>query len=283
MFFWAGFLHCTLKTRWVGGSFLYLTLGLDDSASVFVSTHWWSQRPACQCWLFLVVSYFYKLLVRSSGGTYARRASKVGPSNDSGIRRLNWKQHSKTPYSIIYCTVFEVCGSCASFHNWTPNPHERLLTHSLQYKSWWKFVREMTPFWHHPSFIVELLVHQSHIQATSPVHQSECIMINTTKHYITHNNIEVLPLMYVPLIPNNVENPSKITVDLESPGVEPMTFESRSFFESFCKLLVQQPARYKYKFYLLALVSEGQPRFVIHTTFQELLVSFTLDEIFEFV
>jgi len=77
----------------------------------------------------------------------------------------------------------------------------------------------MTPFWHHPSFIVELLVHQSHIQATSPVHQSECMMINTTKYYLTHNNVEVLPLMYVPLIPNSVENPPKTTVDLESPGV----------------------------------------------------------------
>jgi len=32
----------------------------NEPASVFLSTHWWSQHPACQCWLFLVVSCFYK-------------------------------------------------------------------------------------------------------------------------------------------------------------------------------------------------------------------------------
>jgi len=34
----------------------------NDPASVFLSTHWWSQHPACQRWLFLVVSCFYKPL-----------------------------------------------------------------------------------------------------------------------------------------------------------------------------------------------------------------------------
>jgi len=34
----------------------------NDPASVFPSTHWWSQHPACQRWLFLVVSCFYKPL-----------------------------------------------------------------------------------------------------------------------------------------------------------------------------------------------------------------------------
>jgi len=34
----------------------------NDPASVFLSTHWWSQRPACQHWMFLVVSFFYKPL-----------------------------------------------------------------------------------------------------------------------------------------------------------------------------------------------------------------------------
>jgi len=34
----------------------------NDPASVFLSTHWWSQHPACQRWLFLVVSCVYKPL-----------------------------------------------------------------------------------------------------------------------------------------------------------------------------------------------------------------------------
>ena len=34
----------------------------NDPASVFLSTHWWSQHPACQRCLFLVVSCFYKPL-----------------------------------------------------------------------------------------------------------------------------------------------------------------------------------------------------------------------------
>jgi len=57
MFFWAGFLHCTLKTRWLGGSFLYLALVLDDSASVFVSTDEASAQPASVgCFLWFLVS-----------------------------------------------------------------------------------------------------------------------------------------------------------------------------------------------------------------------------------
>ena len=34
----------------------------NDPASVFLSTHWWSQHPASQRWLFLVVSCFFKPL-----------------------------------------------------------------------------------------------------------------------------------------------------------------------------------------------------------------------------
>ena len=34
----------------------------NDPASVFLSTHWWSQHPACQCWLFLVDFCFFKPL-----------------------------------------------------------------------------------------------------------------------------------------------------------------------------------------------------------------------------
>ena len=34
----------------------------NGPASVFLSTHWWSQHLACQPWLFLVVSCFYKPL-----------------------------------------------------------------------------------------------------------------------------------------------------------------------------------------------------------------------------
>ena len=34
----------------------------NDPASVFLSTYWWSQHPACQRWLFLVVSCFCKPL-----------------------------------------------------------------------------------------------------------------------------------------------------------------------------------------------------------------------------
>jgi len=34
----------------------------NDPASVFLSTHGWSQHPACQHWLFLVISCFFKPL-----------------------------------------------------------------------------------------------------------------------------------------------------------------------------------------------------------------------------
>jgi len=34
----------------------------NDPASVFLSTYGWSQHPACQRWLLLVVSCFYKTL-----------------------------------------------------------------------------------------------------------------------------------------------------------------------------------------------------------------------------
>jgi len=106
----------------------------------------------------------------------------------------------------------------------------------------------MTPFRHHTYFIVELFVHQSHIQLTFHVHQSEC-MVNTTKHYPTHSNLEVSPFMYLPLTQHSGENPPKITGDLLSLAVEAMTFELRSFFESFvhCQL-------HEYKVYLLVLV-----------------------------
>jgi len=34
----------------------------NDTANVFLITHWWSQHPACHRWLFLVVSCFFKPL-----------------------------------------------------------------------------------------------------------------------------------------------------------------------------------------------------------------------------
>jgi len=61
----------------------------------------------------------------------------------------------------------KVCCSCASFHYWPPDPHEKLLIYLLQYNSWSKSVREMTQFWHHPPLIVELLAHQSHFRQLS--------------------------------------------------------------------------------------------------------------------
>ena len=73
---------------------------------------------------------------------------------------------------------------------WPLDPHEKLLIDLLQYNRWWKFVGDMTLFWHHLSLIVELLVHRSHIQSTLHVHQSEC-MKNTTKHYLTHSKLAV--------------------------------------------------------------------------------------------
>ena len=124
---------------------------------------------------------------------------------------------------IFHFIVCKVCCPCASFHTWPPDPHNKLLIYSLQYNSWWKFVRDMTPFQHHPSSSAKLLVHQSHIQSTFHVHQSEC-MRSTTKQNLTHSKLEVSPFIHVPLTQNSGENPPKITGDLASLGVEPTTF-----------------------------------------------------------
>jgi len=51
-------------------------------------------------------------------GTHAHRASKLGPSNDSGLRIVNWESQSKTPESrrrthllyFTYCVLH--CVTC---------------------------------------------------------------------------------------------------------------------------------------------------------------------------
>jgi len=62
-------------------------------------------------------------------------------------------------------------------HPWSPRNFAYLF---ITIQQLIKSVRKMTLFWHYPSFIAGLLVHQLYIQSTFHVHQSDC-MKNTTK------------------------------------------------------------------------------------------------------
>jgi len=63
----------------------------NDPASVFLSTHGWSQHPACQHWLFLVISCFFKPL------------RNCHPSQ--WVSKLQCKKPAKKNNSILRCDV----------------------------------------------------------------------------------------------------------------------------------------------------------------------------------